>query len=69
MHIDTNLQPAEWDEDAPYEIPDVDATKPDDWLEDEPQTILDPGSSSSNLYACVSYNECAYRRQQTGRVG
>jgi hypothetical protein len=32
----------------------MDATKPDDWLEDEPQTILDPGSSSSYVRAYVS---------------
>ncbi|KAJ7922820.1 hypothetical protein B0H13DRAFT_2230372 [Mycena leptocephala] len=34
--------PDDWDEDAPYEIPDEEATKPEGWLDDEPATIPDP---------------------------
>ena len=37
------LQPDDWDEDAPYEITDEDAVKPEGWLDDEPTTIPDPG--------------------------
>jgi hypothetical protein len=36
-------QPDDWDEDAPYEIVDTEATKPEGWLDDEPLTIPDPG--------------------------
>lgn len=35
-------KPADWDEDAPYEVPDEDAEKPEGWLDDEPSTIPDP---------------------------
>lgn len=38
-------KPADWDEDAPYEIVDTEAKKPEDWLEDEPTTIPDPEAS------------------------
>ena len=43
--IDTNdiYQPDDWDEDAPYEILDEEASKPDGWLDDEPDVIPDPG--------------------------
>ncbi|KAF8522810.1 calnexin [Gautieria morchelliformis] len=34
--------PEDWDEDAPYEIPDDDAKKPEGWLDDEPDTVPDP---------------------------
>ena len=37
-------QPDDWDEDAPYEIPDEDAVKPEGWLDDEPEFIPDPGA-------------------------
>ena len=37
-------QPDDWDEDAPYEIPDEDAIKPEGWLDDEPEFIPDPGA-------------------------
>ena len=37
------MQPDDWDEDAPYEIPDEDAVKPEGWLDDEPEYIPDPG--------------------------
>ena len=36
-------KPDDWDEDAPYEIPDEDAIKPEGWLDDEPEFIPDPG--------------------------
>ena len=36
-------QPDDWDEDAPYEIPDEDAVKPEGWLDDEPELVADPG--------------------------
>jgi hypothetical protein len=36
-------QPADWDEDAPYEILDDEAVKPEGWLDDEPMIIPDPG--------------------------
>ena len=35
-------KPADWDEDAPYEIIDEEAEKPADWLDDEPTQIPDP---------------------------
>ncbi|KAF8588316.1 Calreticulin-domain-containing protein [Ramaria rubella] len=35
-------KPADWDEDAPYEILDEEATKPEGWLDDELDTIPDP---------------------------
>jgi hypothetical protein len=38
------IQPNDWDEDAPYEIIDTEATKPEGWLDDEPLNIPDPGS-------------------------
>ena len=44
-------QPEDWDEDAPYEIPDEDAVKPEGWLDDEPETVHDPGSYP--LIVCV----------------
>ena len=37
------MKPEDWDEDAPYEIPDEDAVKPEGWLDDEPEFIPDPG--------------------------
>lgn len=37
------MQPEDWDEDAPYEILDTEAVKPEGWLDDEPLTIPDPG--------------------------
>jgi hypothetical protein len=37
------IQPDDWDEDAPFEIPDEDAEKPEGWLDDESTTIPDPG--------------------------
>ena len=37
------FKPADWDEDAPYEIVDEDAVKPEGWLDNEPLTIPDPG--------------------------
>ena len=40
------MQPSDWDEDAPYEIPDEEAEKPVGWLDDEPDTIPDPGVPS-----------------------
>jgi len=38
-------KPDDWDEDAPYEIPDEDAKKPEDWLDDEPLTVPDPDAT------------------------
>jgi hypothetical protein len=40
------IQPADWDEEALYEIPDEEAEKPEGWLEDEPLSIPDPGTFS-----------------------
>lgn len=40
------MQPEDWDEDAPYEIPDEDAVKPEGWLDDEPEFVDDPGESN-----------------------
>ena len=37
------FQPDDWDEDAPYELPDEDAVKPEGWLDEEPEFIPDPG--------------------------
>ncbi|KAJ7116809.1 Calreticulin family-domain-containing protein [Mycena crocata] len=36
------FKPADWDEEAPYEIVDEEATKPEGWLDEEPATIPDP---------------------------
>jgi hypothetical protein len=44
-----SLQPEDWDEEAPFEIPDEDATKPEGWLDDEPTTVPDPGQLLSDL--------------------
>lgn len=41
-------KPADWDEDAPFEIVDEEAVKPEGWLDDEPLTIPDPGMSKTN---------------------
>jgi hypothetical protein len=38
------VKPDDWDEDAPYEIPDEDAEKPEGWLDDEPAYVPDPDS-------------------------
>lgn len=35
-------KPADWDEDAPFQIPDPEAEKPEDWDEDMPAYIPDP---------------------------
>lgn len=35
-------KPADWDEDAPFQIPDPEAEKPEDWDEDTPAYIPDP---------------------------
>jgi len=37
------VQPDDWDEDAPYEIIDTEAVKPEGWLDDETLMIPDPG--------------------------
>ena len=37
------IQPADWDENEPYEILDEEAVKPEGWLDDELLTIPDPG--------------------------
>jgi len=42
-HFAEYPQPGDWDEDAPYEVPDEDAVKPEGWLDDEPTAIPDPG--------------------------
>ena len=39
-------KPDDWDEDAPYEVPDEEAVKPEGWLDDEPELIPDPGRSA-----------------------
>ena len=50
------MQPDDWDEDAPYEIPDEDAVKPEGWLDDEPEFIDDPGESNTVLrYMVMPY--------------
>jgi hypothetical protein len=38
-----SIQPGDWDEEAPFEILDDEAEKPEGWLDDEPATIPDPG--------------------------
>jgi len=38
-------KPADWDEDAPVQIPDPTAEKPASWLDDAPAMIPDPASS------------------------
>ena len=50
----SSLQPSDWDEDAPYEIPDEEAEKPDGWLDDEPDMIPDPGSSQLAVFTNFS---------------
>jgi hypothetical protein len=47
-------QPEDWDEEAPYEIIDTEATKPEGWLDDEPLTIPDPGETYSRFALAVS---------------
>lgn len=49
--LQSTLQPEDWDEDAPYEIPDEEAVKPEGWLDDEPDMVPDPG----NLPQVVAY--------------
>ena len=33
----------DWDEDAPFEVVDEEAVKPEGWLDNEPLTVADPG--------------------------
>ena len=49
------MQPDDWDEEAPYEILDEDAEKPEGWLDDEATTISDPGSWLLNLNQLKSH--------------
>ena len=48
------VQPDDWDEDAPFEIPDEDAEKPEGWLDDELTTIPDPGMLLSKWLTYIS---------------
>ncbi len=57
-------QPEDWDEEAPYEILDEEAEKPEGWLDDEELTIPDPGEcfcESSNYYY---FTYCYHRRRE-----
>ena len=47
------VQPADWDEDAPFEVLDGDAVKPEGWLDDEPLSIPDPGMYTVYMFMCV----------------
>lgn len=38
------VKPEDWDEDAPAQIEDAGATKPDGWLDDEEELIYDPSA-------------------------
>jgi len=48
-----SVQPADWDEDAPFEIPDEDAVKPGGWLDDEPLSIPDPGMYTVYMFKYI----------------
>jgi hypothetical protein len=37
-------KPADWDEDAPMEVPDEEAEKPEGWLDGEPDEVADPSA-------------------------
>lgn len=43
-------RPDEWDEEAPYEIVDVDAVRPSDWLDKEPLTVDDPSAEKPEAW-------------------
>ena len=36
------MKPDDWDEDAPMEIEDDEAEKPEGWLDDEPDEVDEP---------------------------
>lgn len=48
----------DWDEDAPFMIPDPSASMPSGWLEDEPLKMADPKSKRCAPRRCLHLTNC-----------